>query len=40
MLITIGSYSLASAIPPVVTANVASFSGRSGLQKGLKVLLP
>ena len=25
-------YSFASAIPPVVTANVASFSGRSGLQ--------
>ena len=31
ILVYCNVYSLASAIPPDVTANVASFSGRSGL---------
>lgn len=32
-------YSLASAMPPDVTANVASFSGRSGLSYILAILV-
>lgn len=34
------TYSLASAIPPWVIANVASFSGRSGLKKIVLMIIP